>query len=283
MQHDIKPGFYPKLSNEDYHAGPGISKSGWVRVSRSLAHFKFYTIKETEAMRLGSATDMAVFEPELFLSKYIIGPEGVQFNTKPGRAFKKAALAKGKTPLTFASGGHIPAMIEAVRSNEDAAPLLAHGMAQVSAYYRDPAYGFLSKVRVDWVTDSVIICDLKTTTDARMRPFAKIAFSDDKRYDFQDVIYCEGMTEATEQALGKRIEHNFFRLIVVEVKPPHEVKVYWFEKEDLLEAMEELTILKEKYANALETGVWPGYDKVGDEPLQKPRWAKPKRQQLLYD
>lgn len=277
---EIEPGFYPTLSNEDYHASAGISKSGWVRVSRSLAHYKFYEKKETGAMRLGSAVDAAIFEPERFFSQYAIAPEGVAFNKKEGIAFKKDAIANGKTPLTFASGGHIPAMIEAVRSNEDAAPLLAHGMAQVSAYYYDPAYGFLSKVRVDWVTDSQIICDLKTTTDVRMRPFAKIAFADDKRYDFQNVIYCEGMTETTEQALGKRIEHEFFRLIVVEVKPPHEVKVYWFTKEDQLEAMEEIDILKEKYATALETGIWPGYDKVGDEPLQKPGWAKPK---ILYN
>lgn len=275
-------GFYPKekLSNEAYHAGPGISKSGWTLVSRSLAHFKYHKKKETAAMRLGSAVDAAMFEPKLFFAQYSIAPEGMPFNKKDGIAFKKEAEEKGKIALTFNDGGHIPAMIEAVRSNEDAAPLLAHGMAQVSAYYKDPVYGFLSKVRTDWVTDSQIICDLKTTTDVRMEPFAKIAFAGDKRYDFQNVVYCEGMTETSDQALGNRIEHEHFRLIAVEVKPPHEVKAYWFEKEDLLEAMEELAILKEQYAKALETGIWPGYNQTGGEPLQKPRWMKPRK---LYE
>lgn len=273
----VKPGFYPKeeLSNEAYHAGPGISKSGWVLVSRSLAHYKHYKKATTRAMILGSAVDAAMFEPELFFQQYTIAPEGMPFNKKDGIDFKNAAREQGKEPLTYNEGGHIPAMIEAVRSNKDAAPLLAHGMAQVSAYWHDPGYKFLSKCRVDWVTDNRIICDLKTTTDARMKPFAKIAFADDKRYDFQAVVYCEGMTETTEQALGDRIEHNHFRLIVVEVKPPHEVKVYYFTNEDLLEAWEEIQMLKDKYAQALKTGIWLGYDEEpGMEPMKKPGWAK---------
>ena len=272
----MKVGYYPKerLTNEAYHAGPGISKSGWTLISRSLAHFKHYKKKVTDAMILGAAVDMAVFEPELFQERYVIAPEGMPFNKKDGIAFKQQAEAQGKTALTFAKGGHIPGIVEAVRSDKDAARLLAHGMAQVSGYWRDPTWNFLAKCRCDWVTDSQVIVDLKTTTDARMIPFSRIAFADDKRYDFQNVVYCEGMTETSEQATSKRVEHRDFFLIVVEVQPYHDVKIYYFDRQDQLAAMEELAVLKEKYANALETGTWSGYEDAGPEILQPPKWRR---------
>lgn len=72
----MKPGIYHNISNEDYHGGEGISKSGLDLIAKSPAHYKAVidgiTVREpTKAQALGTAFHELLLEPELFWFKYV--------------------------------------------------------------------------------------------------------------------------------------------------------------------------------------------------------------------
>lgn len=179
----MKPGFYSneKLSAEDYHATEALSKSGMVRLARLPAHFKIPTIS-TRPMMIGSAFHTAILEPEKFKKEYVVLEEGKK---RSGTVDKR-----GRIILNHTEGGNLPGMVEAVRSHEDAGPLLAYGVAELSGFWIDPDYGFLCKCKPDWVTDNKIVVDLKSCQDAREWPFSKVFF--DKKYDWQARWYLNG-------------------------------------------------------------------------------------------
>jgi len=79
MQHPIRPGEYPDLSNDAYHGGPGTSKSGLDIIHVSAEKFAFAKSPEappreaTAAQAFGSAYHMIVLEPALFVKTYTLG------------------------------------------------------------------------------------------------------------------------------------------------------------------------------------------------------------------
>lgn len=71
----MTPGIYNNISNEDYHSGPGISKSGLDLIAKSPAHYKAVidgiTVREpTAAQALGTAFHELLLEPDVFWAKY---------------------------------------------------------------------------------------------------------------------------------------------------------------------------------------------------------------------
>ncbi|MFG6567365.1 PD-(D/E)XK nuclease-like domain-containing protein [Sulfitobacter sp. 1A13679] len=77
MKHDVKfnrVGVYPGFSNEEYHTGPGVSKSSLDVVDKSPAHFKQSRLagykKSTPAQKRGTMFHTIVLEPETFWDCY---------------------------------------------------------------------------------------------------------------------------------------------------------------------------------------------------------------------
>lgn len=73
----MKTGIYTTLSNEEYHGGPGISKSGLDLIHRSPMHFNYAKTAAndntpTPAQEIGTALHMLVLEPALFISSYTL-------------------------------------------------------------------------------------------------------------------------------------------------------------------------------------------------------------------
>ena len=70
---DGVPSAHVNLALDDYHKGPGISRSGIMAADKSVADFRHYLetgVKETRAMLLGSATHAHVLEPMEFGNRY---------------------------------------------------------------------------------------------------------------------------------------------------------------------------------------------------------------------
>src|SRR5258708_9414314 len=77
-----------KVSNADYHSGPGLSSSDLKKILKSAAHFK--ASKEnpeapSNEMLFGSLVDTMILEPELLDAEFAIG----EFNIRRGKKYDK--------------------------------------------------------------------------------------------------------------------------------------------------------------------------------------------------
>lgn len=74
----MKPGVYSDISNEAYHSGPGISKSGLDLIHRSPLHYRHAydpsddNRPDSKAYFIGREIHSLVLEPELFYREYAL-------------------------------------------------------------------------------------------------------------------------------------------------------------------------------------------------------------------
>jgi hypothetical protein len=272
----IEPGFY-RQSNNDYHAGPGISKSGLARILRSPLHFKTPR-KETAALVIGDSFHVATLEPERFEKEYAVLPANCSPGSGKGMKERKEtflydAEQKGQTILSQADYDTSRAMAAAVHSNQYAIDLLSNGESELSGYWYDPENpDILCKLRMDWINkEERIIIDLKSTTDARYYQFRSSAFNND--YHMQSGWYLYGATHIT------KVEHKNFYFIVVEKEPPYGIKIYKADPEMINIGLLECQRALEIYADCLAKDEWPCYGE-GIEILSPPEYLK---QKILFD
>lgn len=74
---NIEPGIYPDISNDAYHAGPGISKTGLDLLHRSPYHYHaikagLFPKPETKSQYIGRAFHCLVLEPDVFAKTYCL-------------------------------------------------------------------------------------------------------------------------------------------------------------------------------------------------------------------
>ncbi|NAI30109.1 exodeoxyribonuclease VIII, partial [Escherichia coli] len=77
---DIEPGIYYGISNENYHAGPGVSKSQLDDIADTPALYLWrknapVDTTKTKTLDLGTAFHCRVLEPEEFSNRFIVAPE----------------------------------------------------------------------------------------------------------------------------------------------------------------------------------------------------------------
>ena len=115
-------GLVPGLSNQDYHFGPGVSKSQLDDIAQSPATYiwRRYAPIDTDkvaALDMGTALHCLLLEPATFKERYIIAPE---FNrrTNAGKDEEKAFLTScaelGKTVISFEDDRKLKLMRESV-------------------------------------------------------------------------------------------------------------------------------------------------------------------------
>lgn len=73
----MKPGIYKSITNNDYHKGPGVSKSGLDLINRSPLHYLAATTAEhdreaTASQALGTAFHALLLEPNEFIKQYCL-------------------------------------------------------------------------------------------------------------------------------------------------------------------------------------------------------------------
>ncbi|EKA6096924.1 exodeoxyribonuclease VIII, partial [Salmonella enterica subsp. enterica serovar Cerro] len=76
---DIEPGIYYGISNENYHAGPGVSKSQLDDIADTPALYLWrknapVDTTKTKTLDLGTAFHCRVLEPEEFSNRFIVAP-----------------------------------------------------------------------------------------------------------------------------------------------------------------------------------------------------------------
>lgn len=270
----VETGLYEGLSNEDYHRGPGISKSHIHTLLEDSPQKYFYKyidpadpVEPTAAMDIGQATHTAVFEPELFDSEIIIEPE-INKRTNAGKAeyAEFCEANKGKVCLKKDVVDDIWRISDAVRNHKRAGAIVkAKGIAESSIFARLPDSDLLVKVRPDWLVPGLNLeADLKTCLNAHYSFFSREIFN--RTYYLQ-----AGMYLYVSRLAG--IDVDKFVFIVVEKTAPFAVAVYNADKEMLELGLAAFQEGVELYLRCMESGYWPGYNSDEIVPVSLPKWA----------
>lgn len=277
---EIFAGICNGITNEAYHAGPGISKSGLDLVARSPQHYWHSYLNpnreprtETAAMKMGTAIHTAILEPADFHDRYRIMQDVIDRRTKAGKEMYQAyvleAEAVGATLISAADAVIALDVAASCRNHPLAARLLSEGKAEQSVFWTDPETGVLCKCRPDWLMDPTpnhAILDVKSTADASPEAFMRSAYT--YRYHVQAAWYLDGVEAATG------MKPDSFIFLAIEKDAPY-APAFYFADEDMIAAgRAEYRRALRTYADCLSADLWPGYQQKL-VPLSLPKWANP--------
>ncbi|EFI8933580.1 exodeoxyribonuclease VIII [Escherichia coli] len=268
---DIEPGIYYGISNENYHAGPGVSKSQLDDIADTPALYLWrknapVDTTKTKTLDLGTAFHCRVLEPEEFSNRFIVAPE---FNrrTNAGKEEEKAFLMEcastGKTVITAEEGRKIELMYQRVMALPLGQWLVeSAGHAESSIYWEDPETGILCRCRPDKIIPEFHwIMDVKTTADIQR---LKTAYYD-YRYHVQDAFYSDGY----EAQFGVLPTFVFLVASTTVECGRYPVEIFMMGEEAKLAGQQEYHRNLRTLADCLNTDEWPAI-----KTLSLPRWAK---------
>ena len=265
----VGAGLIPDLPNEQYHSGPGVSKSQLDQIAKSPAHYQYARTAPkkdpTPAQRFGSLAHTMVLEPHKL--NVVVGPS-VNKNSNEWKIFKAGADAAGAEIVTQEELDTLEGMKAAVYAHPAAAWLLGPGYVEHSAYWIDPATGLLCRFRPDKLRRTekgVVLVDLKSTEDASEAEFSRSI--ENFRYHVQAAFYSDGI----EQALGERV--TAFAFIAVEKKAPYAVACYQLADVDVEDGREAYQNDLFRLKDCLARNEWPAYS-PRIETITRPAWAK---------
>lgn len=268
----MTPGLHHGLSIEQYHGGPGVSKSGLDDIARCpAAYFALHLDperpprEEKPGQLEGNLAHCAVLEPDQLLERYVVGPD-VSRATKDWKLF--VADNPGRRAIKPDQYATAIAQARSVRRLPEVAELLSSGQAEVSAFWIDEDTGELCRVRPDWVhpvgSHGVILVDLKTYTDASAVEFKRQVAR--KRYHVQDAFYSEGY----ERASGREV--LAFVFVAVETAWPFLASAVMLDAEGKETGRRLFQRDLATYSRCRAENAWPGFGNSIDT-INLPRWA----------
>lgn len=256
-----QPGFYRGISNADYHAGPGYSKSQLDLVNESPALLPWSkTAPEDEAkkasLNLGEALHTLLLEPERFSAEYAVGPANAPRNTNKGKAKWEefeAALQPGQIVISGDEFNQLKLMRESVFAHPQARWLIeAEGDAEASIYWKDPETSLLCRIRPDKIIHSYrCMLDVKSTADIR-----KFVWSiRDYRYHVQDAFYTEGFN----QHFDEQLERFLFLAVSTSIDcGRYPVRIFELDEAWKMRGVEDMRRNLATIQNCEQTNDWPG-------------------------
>lgn len=258
-------GIHADLTNEQYHAGAGVSKSGLWKIHTSTpAHFKFGERKESDAFDFGEAVHLAILQPNEFEEVVYRGPKDRRGN--PWKDAQEFCGIDGKLLLTAGDYDKALTIRDSVHADAWLNTVITGGqrMIEASGYWRDEETGVLCRCRPDlYRADLGMILDVKTTTSAAPKDFAKSVVN--FGYHAQEAFYSDGW-----RALGQQVDA--FAFIAIEKDAPFAKVIYELPPSMVDEGRAIIRKALETYAECQRTGQWPAYAD-GVQELQFPRWA----------
>ena len=263
-------GLY-RMDPDHYRASYGYSKSMLDDFEQSPAHMVHRQRNpeaETEALRIGHWTHMAVLEPDIF-DRMIYPTDVDRRGTKAWDADVALASRWGASPVKRAEYDRIRAVARAVRTHPTCQRILSRGVSEVSTFAEDFDLGLQLRARIDWIPASGnAVVDLKTCDSAHPRDFEKHIFN--YRYHVQAAYYLDLLARVG-------VYRKFFVFIAVEKEPPYGVSVFQLDDPAIEagRASYKKTLLRVQECEV--SGLWPCYaEDIQD--ISIPTWAL--RQQL---
>jgi hypothetical protein len=265
------------LTNEQYHAGAGISSSGLKKALVSPLHYHdYYHLggrdegdgERSTALVEGSLFHSLTLEPDKVRDEYLIHDDLPDGRTKEGKAAREELRAKGegKTLVSRSSFERITQMAKRARQHKIIDNLLTGGIAEHSIYWVDQTTGLLCKARPDYlIKDKRVIVDLKSTINAGDEDCSKHIFA--FNYHVSAAWYLMGATAVYGEPYAD------FILAFQEKTRPFAINPFLVDQDTITLGMR----LCQKGLKAIHAGIqsdfWPGYsNKI--RPISLPRYAK---------
>jgi hypothetical protein len=224
---------------------------------------------DSDAMRLGRATHLAVLEPQRFRDEVVQWTGGRRAGAE-WTAF--AAAHRHQEILTAPEWERCLAVQASVRASDSASRYLLQGQAEQTILWSHrreaivdfPEVHFACKGRLDWIGLDAIV-DLKTSRDASPEAFSRSCWQ--FAYHAQAAFYADGLSTAT----GKRLP---VVVIAVETTAPFVVQAYRVPDEVLEVGRETYRDWLDRLDLCRRENRWPGYADA-EMSLSLPRWAVP--------
>jgi hypothetical protein len=282
----MKTGIHA-LTREQYDALPSGHKgflnfSSLKHIGRSPAAYRWHVENRgeaTDAMRLGTASDIAALQPELYEARVAVWRGKVR-NGKEWDAFQTEN--RDKTIITAKQDQAAREMADTVRRHPVAGPFLKRGTSQVTAVWEIeepeahglPGYYFRCKGLIDRIVHDegaapTLLIDLKTSADASPAGFGRTAYNLG--------YHCQGSWYQTGLALATGTKPLPVMNIVVESEPPYPVSVFYIEARELELGRERWRGWLETLAHCVRENHWPEYLEAPAS-LELPRFAYPQEE-----
>jgi hypothetical protein len=230
--------------------------------------------EDRDVLRLGRAVHTATLEPKRFPQQYVCWSGGRRAGKEWDRHIAEADAA-GQTILKEDQLDQAVAISKAARTHPVAGPILsAKGRAELTIVWTHPRTGVKIKVRLDWLTKTVL-ADLKTCRDIEPRRFD--SRSAQLGYHIQMALYADAVEAA---GLGP-VEA---KLICVQSSPPHDVVVRQLGRDVHFIGVQQYEAALDLLVACRESGKWPGIAETEEVPLRLPAWADVKEElNLTFD
>ncbi|EEN1355000.1 exodeoxyribonuclease VIII [Salmonella enterica] len=272
----MKTGIYYDISNDDYHAGDGVSKSQLDMVAKNPALLKWVKAapedeEKKSALDMGTALHCLLLEPKEFDKRFVKEPK-VDLRTTKGKvalaAFKESIHGMDITPIPDEDWRKLGLMHKSAMAHPAARWMLeAPGHCEASMYWNDEETGELCRIRPDkWLNEHNVIVDVKKVAD--MDRFAR--HIEEFRYHVQDAMYREGALKVTGQP------HGFCFLAVSETIDcgRYPVRVFELDAQDVDAGHQLFRRDLNTYHECRISDEWGGV-----EIIKRPEWA---RKQDMY-
>lgn len=282
------------ISNAEYHASAGISRSGIKEFKKCPKKFWHrylnpdYVAKEATAqMDLGTAFHAMVLEPEKFDREYVVKmekppklPELPKVAAVGKEAYAKAkvalaaekakradaiksfkAFALGKTAISKSDLDELKLMKKALMEDKDCLKAIEGARYEQSIYWVDEDTGLLCKCRPD-IWHNNLIVDLKTTKDASYFAFQRDFYNEGYHIQL-------GMIHLALKSIGIHME-NFMDL-AIEKEVPYCSAIFECDQSAIQHGIDEFKESLIGIKQCMAKNYWPSY---APSHISKPTWAK---------
>ena len=275
MSDPLPLGIHFGIHDEVYRADPGVAQSSLKYARTSMNHVRCsidgeMRPRKSKATEIGTAIHLRVMQPDEFRKRIVLAPDGYDGRTKEGKAWAAANVADGQDILNYEDGKRVTGMYDRLMDHPVFRAAVEQCNFEVTLIHmaNTPKGEIRIKGRPDIVPhEGRCICDLKKTTlgtahqDVWGKDIAKWG------YHIQAAYYLDLFNAVTGS------ERTAFIHFAVEEDPPHEIGCYQIDDEAVSIGRMFYQDALLRYAECVQTGVWPGYSETPIK-ISLPPWAK---------